>query len=91
VSLPCTTSSGTTSRTALVGEGNTFVVSNKGDLWAHVAFGTSTIVATTAYYAIPPGTSVTLSLNARDTEWTHAAGITASGNTTLQITRGFGI
>jgi hypothetical protein len=91
VSLACTTSSGTTSRTALVGEGNSFVVSNLGTVWGHIAFGTSAVVATTAYCAIPPGTSITLSLNARDTEWTHASGITTSGTTTLQITRGFGI
>jgi hypothetical protein len=91
ISLACTSSSGTSSRTALVGEGNSFVISNTGSVWAHIAFGTSSIVATTAYMAIPPGTCVTISLNARNTEWTHAAGITESGTTTLQITRGFGI
>lgn len=94
VSLACTTTSGTSSRTALVGTGNTFVVSNTGSVWAHVAFGSSTVVATTAYMAIPPGTSVTISLVAPDrgtTEWTHVAGITTAGSTTIQITRGFGI
>jgi hypothetical protein len=94
VSLSCTTSSGTSNRTALVGTGNAFVVSNTGDVWAHVAFGDSTIVATTAYFAIPPGTSVTLSLVATDrgtAEWTHVAGITAFGTTTIQISRGFGV
>lgn len=91
VSLACTTTSGTSSRTALVGEGNSFVIANTGSVWAHVAFGSSTVVATTAYMAIPPGTTVTISLVARATEWTHAAGITASGTTTIQITRGFGV
>lgn len=91
VSLSCTTTSGTSSRTALVGEGNSFVLSNTGDVWGHVAFGSGTVEATTAYMAIPPGASVTISVNARATEWTHVAGITASGTTTIQISRGFGI
>lgn len=92
VSLACTTSSGTSSRTALVGTGNAFVISNTGDVWAHIAFGDGSVVATTAYMPIPPGTSVTVSVNApREVEWTHVAGITASGSTTLQISRGFGI
>jgi hypothetical protein len=94
VSLACTTSTGASSRTALVGTGNSFVVSNTGDVWGHVAFGDGTIVATTAYFAIPPGTSVTISLVATDrgtAEWTHAAGITAAGTTTIQISRGFGV
>ena len=91
VSLACTTSSGTTSRTALVGEGNSFAISNMGDVWVHVAFGDSSIIATTAYMAILPRTTVTISLNARATEWTHVAGITTTGTATVQITRGFGI
>lgn len=92
VSLPCGTATGTSSRTELVGVGNSFVVSNTGDVWGHLAFGDSSVVATTAYMGIPPGTSVTISLNdPKDAEWTHAAGITASGSTTLQISRGFGI
>lgn len=91
VSLACGAATGTSSRTALVGEGNSFVISNTGSVWAHVAFGDSAIVATTAYMAIPPGTSVTISLIARGTEWTHVAGITASGTATIQITRGFGV
>lgn len=89
VSLSCTTTSG---RTALVGIGNSFVISNTGDLWAHIAFGDSSVVATTAYMPVPPGTSITISLNdPKETEWTHVAGITASGSTTIQISRGFGI
>lgn len=91
VSLACGTATGTSSRTALVGEGNSFVISNKGAVWVHVAFGNSSVVATTAYLAIPPCTTTTISLVARADEWTHVAGITASGTTTIQITRGFGI
>jgi len=92
VSLACTTSSGTSSRTALVGAGNTFVICNTGSVWGHVAFGNSSVVATTAWMAIPPGTTVTISLNdPKETEWTHVAGITAAGSTTIQISRGFGI
>lgn len=92
VSLALTTTSGVSSRTALVGTGNSFVISNTGNDWAHIAFGDSSIVATTACMAIPPGASVTISLNGpRETEWTHVAGITASGTTTIQISRGFGV
>lgn len=92
VSLALTTTSGSSSRTALVGIGNTFAISNTGDVWAHVALGDSSVVATTAYMPIPPGTTVTISLNDdRETAWTHVAGITASGTTTIQISRGFGI
>lgn len=91
VLLSCTTTSGTSSRTALEGDGNSFAISNTGDVWGHVAFGTSSVVATTAYLAIPPRAVLTISLVARDVEWTHVAGITASGSTTIQISRGFGI
>ncbi|HEY1035021.1 MAG TPA: hypothetical protein VGE09_08570 [Pseudoxanthomonas sp.] len=92
VSLDCDTDTGTSSRTALVGVGNTFVISNTGDVWSHVAFGDGSIVATTAYMPIPPGTSVTISLNDdKESPWTHVAGITAGGSTTIQISRGFGI
>ena len=89
VSLSCTT---TSSRTALVGVGNTFVISNTGDVWGHVAFGDSSIVATTAYMPIPPGTTVTVSLNDdKESPWTYVACITPGGTTTIQISRGFGI
>ena len=91
VSLECTTTSGTSSRTALVGEGNSFVIANTGSVPAHVAFGDSSVVATTSYMVINAGTTATISLIARGTEWTHVAGITASGTATVQITRGFGI
>ncbi len=92
ISLTCTTSSGS-SRTALVGTGNTFVIANIGDAWGHIAFGNSSVTATTACMAIPPGTCITISLNdPKDSaEWTYAAGITTAGTTTLQITRGFGV
>lgn len=89
VSLACTT---TSSRVALVGVGNTLVISNTGTEWGHVLFGDSSATATTACMAIPPGTVVTISLNdPKETEWTHVAGITAAGTTTIQISRGFGI
>lgn len=91
VSLSCGAATGTSSRTALVGEGNSFVISNTGNLWAHIAFGSSSVIATTACMAILPGATVVISLNARSPEWTHVAGITAAGTTTIQISRGFGI
>lgn len=92
VSLSCTTSSGTSSRTALVGEGNSFVINNMGSTWVHLAFGNSAVVATTAHLAIPPGIPVTISVNTRSgAEWTHVAGITSLSTTTIQITRGFGV
>lgn len=87
ISLACTT---TTSRTALVGEGNTFCINNVGDLWAHIRFGDSSVVATSACFAVPPGAQLSLSGFAKTPEWTHVAGITAGGTTTIQITRGFG-
>lgn len=91
VSLSCTTSS---SRVALVGKGNSFVINNSGTEWANILFGGSDVEATLACFAIPPGTQITLSGPAdtvRDGDWTHVAGITATGTTTIQITRGFGI
>lgn len=91
VSLSCGTTTGTSSRAALVGEGNSFVISNGGSAPAHIAFGNSSVVATTAYLLIQPGSTVTISLNTRADEWTHVAGITSSGTATVQITRGFGI
>lgn len=86
VSLALTTTSGTTSRTALVGEGVQVLITNKGQFAAHIAFGDSTVVATTAWTCILPGIPYTLTLPPLAT---HVAGV-ADSDTTVQITRGYG-
>lgn len=89
VSLACTTTSGTSSRTALVGIGNTVMLTNTGSVTAYVAFGTSSVVATTAYYPVLPGSKEILSLS-DETAPTHVAAITDSGTTTLLVHKGYG-
>jgi hypothetical protein len=84
--LTLDTGTGTSSRQALVGEGRQVLITNKGSWPAHLAFGTSTIVATTAYIVIWTGIPYTLTIP-RDA--THVAGL-ADGPTTVQITRGYG-
>lgn len=90
IRLTCDASSGTTSRTALVGSGYVAVVCNTGDVTAYVAFGTSSIVATTSYYPVLPGTKEVIVLSEGE-GITHAAGITASGSTYVSVCLGFGV
>lgn len=89
VRLSCTTTSGTTSRTALVGTGNMMILTNEGDVTVYVAWGTSSVVATTSYYPILAGTKEAVSLPADDSA-THIAAITATGTATLFAHKGFG-
>lgn len=84
ISLSATTSS---SRAALVGDGRQVLVTNTGNVEAYVFFGDVTAVATTACVTILPGIPYTLTI---PVDATHAACITASGTTTVQITRGYG-
>lgn len=87
VVLALTSSSGTSSRTALpVVDGYQVLITNKGRYPAHIAFGDSTIVATTAYTCILPGIPYTLTI---EEDATHVAGISDDA-TIVQITRGNG-
>lgn len=87
VSLDLTTTSGTTSRTALpVIDGFQVLITNKGSFAAHLAFGDSSVVATTAYTCFLPGIPYTMTI---EEDTTHVAGI-SDGSTTVQITRGNG-
>lgn len=89
VALACTTTSGTSSRTALVGSGSVIIVTNVSDVTAYIAIGDSSVTATTSYYPILPLTKETLTLSAENTA-THAAGITGSGSATVLIHKGYG-
>lgn len=89
VVLSCTTSSGTSSRTALVGTGGVLMLTNVSDVVAYVAFGDSSITATTAYYPVLPGTKEVITLSTESTI-THVAGITSSGTATVLAHRGYG-
>ena len=85
----CTSSSGTSSRTALVGEGNVLMLTNDGDVTIYVAWGSSSIVATTAFFPLLAGTKEPVSIPEGETI-THFAGITAAGTSTLVVQRGYG-
>lgn len=87
--LSCTTSSGTSSRTALVGSGSVVMVTNVSDVVAYVALGDSSVTATTAYFPILPGTKEILTVSG-DLTITHAAGITGSGSATVLVHKGHG-
>lgn len=75
------------SRGTLVGEGTQVLITNEGYVPAKLFFGDSSCVATTACQSILPGIPYTLGIPAAAT---HVACITATGSTTIQITRGYG-
>lgn len=79
----------TSQRAALIGAGYTLMVTNDGPVRAHLALGGSSVIATTSYMALLPGTSQCFTIKPDDSI-THAAVITASGSTSVQITRGNG-
>ncbi len=96
--IACTASSGTSSRTALVYPTeapaslpypNTATITNVGSVVGYVALGTSSVEGTTSCYPILPGTKETVTIPS-NASWTHAAGITDTGTTTLLIHLGFG-
>ena len=89
VSLSCTTSSGSSSRTALVGTGSVLLLANVGEVTIYVAWGDSSVTATTSYFPVLPQTKEIISLNL-DSTITHVAGITSTGTATLLVHRGFG-
>lgn len=89
VSLSATS---TSSRAAIVGNGDTLVVSNPGDKWAYLVLGNSTVTATTSGYPIPPGTQQDFLLDdgAAYATAPYAAAITSgSDTTTVLVHRGF--
>lgn len=67
----------------------TVIVYNQGTIDAFVAFGDSTVTATTASTPVPAGTSMVFSVPNQSAAY--IAAITASGATTLKITSGSGI
>lgn len=84
--LSLDTDTGTSSRQALVGEGPQVMITNKGLYPAHLAFGNSSVVATTAWVCVMPGIPYTLTIPEATT---HVAGV-ADAATKVQITRGYG-
>lgn len=90
-SITCSSSS---TRTALVGttsQVNCALICNTGAVWAFVLLGDSSVNATTANMAIPPGACSLISLSTQGQAVpTHIAGVTASGTATLQVTLGYG-
>jgi hypothetical protein len=78
------------SRAAIVGTGDTLIIANKGTGDVHIAFGSSTVTATTAHYVIFAATKEEF-LFGKDVaaEATHVAAITAGSATgTVVINRG---
>lgn len=82
--------SGTSSRTPLVGTGTAYVLTNNGAATAWLAFGDDEVVATNAYFPVPAGEQLTVTLLDTDAA-THVAGITAGSNVTVNIHRGGGV
>lgn len=89
VLLSCT---GVSSRGAIPSpsEGSVYAVTNLGTDNAFLAFGNSTVVATTSYMAFPPGVSYIGIPHAgsRTAAPTHIAGITTGATVAVQITNG---
>lgn len=90
VSLSATTSSGTSSRTALVGQGNGLILTNTSAVVICVALGDSNVTATASYLPILPLTQVDVSLPPDDTV-THVAAVSLSSSGVLLVHRGYGI
>lgn len=67
------------------------VIFNVGDVFAHVRLGDSSVVATIACMAVPPGGALTINFTSVNVAIpTYIAGITETGTTRLQITTGLG-
>lgn len=93
VLLTCTSSSGTSSRTAFPDptESSVYEINNLGADPVMLAFGNSSVVATTSYKAVQPGTTYMGIPNAGGSGApTHVAGICLSGAATtfVQISAG---
>lgn len=90
VVLTCTDNSGSSSRLALVGAGPVIVLTNTGQITGFFAYGTSSIVATTAHFPVLPDTQWAISIP-QDGTVTHVAGITSGEEgTTLSVHLGTG-
>ena len=77
----------TTSNVACTGAGATMRLANTSAQECFVAFGTSTVEATTGSFSVPGNTQILVCVPATVT---HVAGITGSGSATLRISRGDG-
>lgn len=86
--MEASTSSGST-RAALVGEGNAICLYNDGTVTVYVAWGNSSVTATTAYFPVPPGAQTVQSLP-KDGSATHVACVTRTGTAYLSAHKGFG-
>ena len=87
-SLSCT---GSSSRVAFPDPtaGSVYCINNTGTDYVWLAFGDSSVVATTSYMAFPPGLSYMAIPNARGgSAPTYFAGITGGATIVVQITAG---
>jgi hypothetical protein len=86
--LPASLSvSNSSSRVVLPSPGPTALIINTGSNAAYLAFGSSSVTATTSGYLLSPGCSVAFNVSGQ----TYVAAITASSTTTLKITTGSGL
>ena len=92
VALTASTTSGSTAVT-LSGTGNQAIITNQGSVYAFVAFGASTITATSSRLAVPPESQVLITIPevSDGVRATHVAAITSSSTALLQIETGFGV
>lgn len=86
VELDCTT---TSARVALVGYGGALCITNRGYVFVSVAWGDSSVIATTAYYSIPPGQQVVITPD-NDPTYVAAVAIGTDATSNIQICRGIG-
>ncbi len=90
--MTATTTSGSTREAIVGGEGNALCLYNDGGgagVTVYVAWGTNGVVATTAYFPVPPGAQLTVSLP-KDGSATHVACITRAGTAYLSVHKGYG-
>ena len=77
----------TTGRVEVTGQGTSMRLANVAATECFVAFGGSTIEATTGGFSMPANSQIVVSVASGTT---HVAAITASGTATLRISRGDG-
>lgn len=92
VTMTATTAS---SSVALVGASTSApfaFVCNQGTGWIFIKFGDSTVTASTASMAVPPGACslVTITIVGSNAFPTHMAAVTATGSANVQVTMGYG-
>lgn len=87
--MEANTTSGSTRAALVGGEGSALCLTNDGTVTIYVAWGGSSVTASTACFPVLPGTQTLVSLP-KDGSATHVACITRESTAYLSVQRGYG-